>query len=594
MPRVLRADRYLTANNASLARFITDELWDLDLDETLSFYRTLKTCRDAADLALLACNDRYFLLTGLCGRKDAINDWVFTRCREVESDPDGYLDLWARYHYKSSIITFAGVLQETLIDPELTVAIFSFNKRTAKAFLAQHKRELESNEYLKTIFKDVLYQDPRNESPKWSEEEGLVFRRKGNPKEATIEAHGVIDAMPTGKHFGLLDFDDLIERGSVTNPEMIKKATEGWELAQNLGIGEKTRLWHAGTRYLFGDTYSIILERKILKERIYPATHNGRLEGKPVFFSQAHWDDVKKKQRSTVAAQMLQNPVAGKEGTFELKWFRPYEVLPHSLNVYIMGDPSKGRTARSDRTAIAVIGIDAQNNKYLLDGARHRMNQSQRWDMLKMLYVKWKERPGVQMVKVGWEAYGMQTDDEYFREKQKLEKNQQAMFVIEELAWPREGKHSKEDRISRLQPDFEGSKFYLPWYVYHEGLGECSWRVDDDGNKINYNPASVAQAPRKDAHGNPIPNIGDKWLTKLQRANIVYGKAWLVPEAIKRKDEDDNVYDVTRALFEEMSFHPFGTKDDLVDAVSRIYDMEPSPAVSIEQTTPEVIEYPDA
>jgi hypothetical protein len=36
----------------------------------------------------------------------------------------------------------------------------------------------------------VLWADPVKESPKWSEDEGIVVKRKGNPKEATVEAWG--------------------------------------------------------------------------------------------------------------------------------------------------------------------------------------------------------------------------------------------------------------------------------------------------------------------------------------------------------------------------------------------------------------------
>jgi hypothetical protein len=53
----------------------------------------------------------------LLRRPDADRDWLFDRCREVQLSPDRHLDLWARNHYKPTIIRFALTIQGLLNDP---------------------------------------------------------------------------------------------------------------------------------------------------------------------------------------------------------------------------------------------------------------------------------------------------------------------------------------------------------------------------------------------------------------------------------------------------------------------------------------------
>ncbi len=122
----------------------------------------------------LAATDLFFFLVYVLNRKDANRQFVLDRCREYEQNPYGYLDLWARFHYKSTIITFAYTLQELARNPELTVCIFSHTKTIARSFLRQIKTELETNKKLCGLFPEAFFDDPERESRLWSKDEGIV------------------------------------------------------------------------------------------------------------------------------------------------------------------------------------------------------------------------------------------------------------------------------------------------------------------------------------------------------------------------------------------------------------------------------------
>lgn len=490
--------------------------------------------------AWLGRNDRFYLLTRLLHRLDAIHPWLYARCREVEADPDGYLDLWAREHYKSTVITFAGIVQEIIIDPEVTIGIFSHTKPVARKFLLQVKQELEANADLKATYPEIFYADPKNESPKWSEEKGIVVKRKSNPKEATVEAHGLVDGQPTGAHFLLRVYDDVVTRESVSTPDQVNKTTSAWELSDNLGArgpNGKSRAWHVGTRYSFADTYQAIIDRNALKVRVYPATDNGLPDGKPVLLSPEAWADKKLKQGpATIACQMLQNPAAGNEAMFRKEWLSFIDIRPATLNVYIMVDPAHSKKKGSDNTAMAVIGIDSGNNKYLLDGYRHKMGLKERWEALKGLRRVWMNQPGVQSVKVGYERYGMQADLEYFEEQMQRDKD---AFEIYELNWTSDGAQAKDDRVQRLQPDFQSKKFFL-----------------------------AAICPTETAN---------------QKRIREQGQAFRIFAPVKRRDHEGNMYSLNQGFLEEFLTYPFSAKKDLIDAASRLYDLEPAPPIIIDE-----------
>ena len=521
------------------------------MEQALKFYESTANTPGCDDwtLAQLGKGDRFFLGVHLCGRADLAHPWLYARCREVESASDGFLDLWFREGYKSTIITFLGSIQEILRDPEITICILSHTKSIAKKFMLQIKQELESNETLKKLYPDILYEAPQKDSSKWTEE-SLTVKRKQNPKENTIECSGLVDGMPTGAHYLLRIYDDVVTPASVSTPEQASKTLSMFELSDNLGargIDGKSRAWVIGTKYHYNDAYTSMVERGSFTPRIYPATDNGLPNGKPVFFSEEVWADKKIKQGpSTIACQMLQNPAAGNEAMFKKDWLSFIEIRPATMNVYIMCDPAGSKKKGSDNTAMAVIGVDAGQNRYLLDGYCHKMSLSERWTAMSGLRKVWAAQPGVQMVKVGYEKYGMQSDLEYFEEKMQSAKD---AFEIIELNWVNTGSQSKIDRIQRLQPDFQAKKFYLAAVT--------------DGETAN------------------------------QRRIKEQGQGFRIFAPVKRRDHEGNLYSLNKRLLDEFLVYPFAPHDDMLDVCSRLYDMEPVPPIIIDERVLEPMSYCD-
>lgn len=581
-----KGNQYLQGCDPKAVYWIRRKLPFMSFRAACVFYAGLQKRHDFQGQNLqrfLACNDRFYLLTAVLRRMDAQNEWLYDRCREVEAEPDEYLDLWARYHYKSTIITFAGAIQEIINDPEITIAIFGNTFEISQPFLEQIATELESNEDLKGLFPEVFYADPRKEAQTWSKREGIVVKRKSNPKELTVQAFGLMEALPTGGHWKLRIYDDIVTLKSVTQTttDQIGKTVIRWQMSQNLGTHEGGRRWVLGTRYSYADAYSSMIEARSVKVRTHAATHDGTLSGRPVFLSDEAWAKVKRDQRDVIAAQMLQNPVAAKENTFRVKFLRPYEIRPLSMNVYILVDPAgKPTSTKTDNTAMAVIGIDGNDNRYLLDGYCHKMGLSDRWLNLLNLWRRWHKGPGIEYVGVGYEKYGLQSDIEYIEEKIYAERLE---LSIEEVSWTRDGTQSKTARIGRLEPYFRNAAFYVPPKVQHPDYGLSTWRVVSDTEPMMVNGQQVIE-PKTGAvvmveveGSEKIIYTPYKGPSRREAQAITNGEHYRVMQPIKRIDHDGLAYDLTRVFFEEYRLHPFAPHDDFMDAMSRIQDIAHGP-----------------
>ena len=118
---------------------VIEDIRTLSLEEVVEYWdeyekvgRKKKKIREV--VRVLCQADLFYLLVRVCGRVDMLCDFAFERCREVERSPDGHLDLWAREHFKSSIITFGKTIQDILNDPEMTFGIFSHTRPKLRLF----------------------------------------------------------------------------------------------------------------------------------------------------------------------------------------------------------------------------------------------------------------------------------------------------------------------------------------------------------------------------------------------------------------------------------------------------------------------------
>ena len=411
----------------------------------------------------LARNDLFYLLTVICGRKDMAVQWLLDRIREVETEPNGYLDLWAREHYKSTIGTFGLNIQDILAshgdDPEeryggreVTIGIFSHTRGLAKDFLSPIKMELENNDRLKALFPDVLWEKP-SQAPRWGLDTGLVVKRKTNVKEATVEAWGLVDGQPTGKHFFICDYDDVVTLESVNTPEQIQKATYAWSMSLNLGTEGGWRRYK-GTRYHEFDSYQEIMDREAAVPRIYACTSDGSEDfSKSVLKSEEELSEKRKAMGQRVfATQMLLDPKGASTAGFKMEWLRFW--IPKNwqrLNRYIVVDPSSGKRKDRDNdyTAMWVIGVGGDGKWRVLDMVRDRLNLPERIRMLFALHKKWKP------IRVGYEDVGMQADVQAIEWLMEHEN-----YDFEVVSLP--ANDPKGVRIARLEPVFERGDIFLP------------------------------------------------------------------------------------------------------------------------------------
>lgn len=391
----------------------------------------------------LILNDLWFILAFVMAiPMDIIyRPFVIGVCQEVEDGPDGWcMDLWTRFHFKTSIKTKARTLQRILKYPTKCTMLGSHTRPIAKQkFLRPIKELFEVSQFLKDLFPEVLYQNPKIESPKWSEDDGIIVKGH-NPSrgEATLEAYGIKDGMPISAHYDWILLDDLETKSDVKNPDVIQTGRDAVDLC-NFLLTEGGSIDITGTPYSHLGIYiPHILEKKRANGeakylyRRKPGTVDGTKDGKPVMMTWEAMADIYAELSKdgygeySFNCQILIDPTP--KGTQTLNGSLMMDIdpkyIPDNLVKFMLidpaGDAAENRN-KGDDWAIWIVGVDPEasdsglHKRYILDGFLEVLTESAAPELLGRIYMR---HPAIRQV--GYEFKGiapawMQNFCEYVR-----------------------------------------------------------------------------------------------------------------------------------------------------------------------------------
>ena len=362
---------------------------------------------------------------GQC-HEDVCNWW--TR----EDAKSHQLLLFPRDHGKSRLIAYR-VAWELTKNPTLRILYISATANLAEKQLGFIKGILTSDTY-RRYWPEHVHAD-EGKRTRWTNSEIMLdhpLRRKENVRDPSVFTGGLTTSL-TGLHCDIAVLDDVVVYENAYTGEGRNKVKSQYSLLSSIE-GADAKEWVVGTRYHPADLYNDLLQmvedqydnrgEKIGEENIYeifekPVEERGDGTGEFLWPRSQRKDgkwfgfDMKilaKKRgqyldKGQFRAQYYNDPSDPDNVPVSSDKFQYYErkhlredngymyYRDNRLNVFAAVDFAFSLGKRSDYTAIVVIGIDADNNIYVLDIDRFRTDRiSEYFEHILHMSNKWSFR----------------------------------------------------------------------------------------------------------------------------------------------------------------------------------------------------------
>lgn len=406
--------------------------------------------------------------------------------------------LFPRDHQKSRLVAYR-VVWELTRDPTLRVLYISATANLAEKQLS----------FMKSIFTSSIYrrywpdhvEKEEGKRKRWTTSEIILDHPKREyekVRDPSIFTAGLTTGI-TGMHCDIAVLDDVVVYENAYTKDGREKVRSQYSLLSSIE-GANAREWVVGTRYHPNDLYSELIamsedsfndEGDIIGKTPIYELYEKAVEDRGDGLGEFLWPKQQRKDgkwfgfdqkilakkrgqyldRSQFHAQYYNNPsdpdnvpvAKDKFQYYERKFLRLesgfWFMRGNRLNVFAAIDFAFSLQKKADYTAIVVIGIDAENNIYVLDIDRFRTDRiSEYFDHLLQLSNKWGFRKLRAETTVAQAAIVRQL-------KEMIRQNGMSISVDEHNPTRR---GSKEERImATLEPRYDNLQ------IWHYKGGEC-------------------------------------------------------------------------------------------------------------------------
>lgn len=413
---------------------------------------------------------------------------------------DYQLLLLPRDHMKSALVAYRAAWELTK-DPTLRILYISSTSMLAVKQLKFIKDILCSDNYRLYWPEMVTQEEAKRE--KWTEREIAVDhpQRKAEAiRDASIFTAGLTTNI-VGLHCDIAILDDVVVHSNAYTEDGREKVKEQYSYLSSIeGVG--AREWVVGTRYHPKDLYNDLIEREVeeydevgnrtgkhslfdVKEEAVESAGDGtgqflwprqqRADGKWFGFDAKTLADKRAKYLNPIhfRAQYYNNPNDESTSIFKRDIFQYYDnqflnqrdgkwqFKGKRLNVFAAIDFAFSLNKKADSTAIVVVGVDGDNNYYVLDIDRFKSDMiSEYFKRILKMYEKWGFRKLRAEVTVGQAAIVKDIKENYIRPM--------GLGLSVEEFRPSKWDGAKEERIlSVLEPKYANKQ------VWHYLGGYC-------------------------------------------------------------------------------------------------------------------------